>query len=517
MNSKTNKKVSNTNPKIVAIYDYIVQVEGSFDYQQQQVFTSVKNKDVKLFLISASENFAYLLANLEGQKLSIGDEIELSDQSDEVFTSKQHFNKVIDIYGNAILPTNEVIKKDKNDASSKIFKVNQDLMRVQRLNEQLYTGLTAIDLLIPIGKGQRELIIGDRQTGKTHIALNTVINQSQKGVKCVYVAIGQKRETISRIYNTLEKYDALKNTIIIDAPATSAYEQYLAPYIGMAHAENISLTDDVLIIFDDLTKHANIFREIALLSNRPVGKEAMPGDMFFAHSQLLERAGSFKNTKTITALPIIQTTDNDLTSLVASNVISITDGQIVTSSKLFSQGVLPAIDIDFSVSRTGSSVQNKSMTKIAADIGKTYRKYKRQLKLASLDYKLNDQVADLMYKGKMIDKLFLQKGYLLYTYNFILMMSKIIQWSLIKTIKDEQKSLLFLDYFINNHNEGQRQFELIKSSDQYDEEMTRNYFLFALKQYSDYLDLNWDIENDYDFLEIDKSFLEKAAQKLGDK
>ncbi|WP_434341642.1 ATP F0F1 synthase subunit alpha [Mycoplasma putrefaciens] len=516
MKQKLNQELITTNPKIAAIYDYIIQVEGEFDYHQQQVFTSPNNHKARLFLISATQNSAYLLSNLEGLKLGIGDQIELSDQSNEVFTSKEHFNKVIDIYGNAILPVNKAIIKKANDPSSEIFKLNHELMRVKRLNEQLYTGLTVIDLLIPIGKGQRELIIGDRQTGKTHIALNTVINQAKKGLKCVYVAIGQKRETISRIYNTLEKHDALKNTIIIDAPATSAYEQYLAPYVGMAHAENISLTDDVLIIFDDLTKHANIFREIALLSNRPVGKEAMPGDMFFAHSQLLERAGSFKNTKTITALPIIQTTDNDLTSLVSSNVISITDGQIVTSSKLFSQGVLPAIDIDFSVSRTGSSVQNKSMTKIAADIGKTYRKYKRQLKLASLDYKLNDQVADLMYKGKMIDKLFLQKGYLLYTYNFILMMSKIIQWSLIKTIKDEQKALLFLDYFINHHHEGKRQFELIASGQAYNEEMTKNYFAFALKQYSDYFNLNWEIDNEYDFLEIDKVFLHNAAEKLGD-
>lgn len=333
----------------------------------------------------------------------------------------------------------------------------------------------------------------------------------------VFMLLLVKKESVSKIYRTLLEYKALENTIIIDAPAISAYEQYLAPYIGMAHAENISLTDDVLIIFDDLTKHANIFREIALLSNRPVGKEAMPGDMFFAHSQLLERAGSFKDRKTITALPIIQTTDNDITSLIASNVISITDGQIVTSSKLFSQGILPAIDIDFSVSRTGGSVQDKTTRIVAGQINKIYRKYKRHLKLSMLDYKLNDEVSDLMYKGKMIDKLFTSKGFSLFSYNFVLIMTKIINWALIKNIKDEQKALLFLDELINNYTDGKKQFEIIKNGDDYDDKMIKNYFAFALKQYSDYVGLNWEIDNEYDFLSLDQSFLEKTAKKLGDK
>ncbi|WP_434324370.1 ATP F0F1 synthase subunit alpha [Mycoplasma capricolum subsp. capricolum] len=515
--NKSKNMQNHTLPKISAIFDYIVEIKGEFDYRQQQVFTSLKNQDARLFLISATNNTAYLLANSEANKLAIGDELVLFEGTSEIFTSKKHFGKVIDVYGNAILPTSEVISKTEKDPSGEIFKLSHDLMKVQRLNQPLYTGLTAIDLLIPIGKGQRELIIGDRQTGKTHIALNTIINQARNGVKCVYVAIGQKRESVSKIYRTLLEYKALENTIIIDAPAISAYEQYLAPYIGMAHAENISLTDDVLIIFDDLTKHANIFREIALLSNRPVGKEAMPGDMFFAHSQLLERAGSFKDRKTITALPIIQTTDNDITSLIASNVISITDGQIVTSSKLFSQGILPAIDIDFSVSRTGGSVQDKTTRIVAGQINKIYRKYKRHLKLSMLDYKLNDEVSDLMYKGKMIDKLFTSKGFSLFSYNFVLIMTKIINWALIKNIKDEQKALLFLDELINNYTDGKKQFEIIKNGDDYDDKMMKNYFAFALKQYSDYVGLNWEIDNEYDFLSLDQSFLEKTAKKLGDK
>lgn len=507
----------NDMPRISAVFDYIIEVKGKFNYRQQQVFTSSKNENARLFLISAFADTAYLLSNEEGRKLAINDKIVLLNETNEVFTSNEHFGKVIDIYGNAILPVSQTISKTNDSVSSEMFKLAHDLMKVQRLNEQLYTGINAIDLLIPIGKGQRELIIGDRQTGKTHIALNAIINQAAKGTKCIYVAIGQKRESISKIYNTLNQHNALKNTIIIDAPANSAYEQYLAPYVGMAHAENISATDDALIIFDDLTKHANIFREIALLSNKPVGKEAMPGDMFFAHSQLLERAGSYKNRKTITALPIIQTVDGDITSLIASNVISITDGQIVTSAKLFAKGILPAIDIDFSVSRTGSSVQDRTIAKVAGVINKIYRKYKRHLKLSMLDYELNKEVSNLMYKGKMVDKLFSQRGYSLYSYNFVLMMSKIIQWSLIKNVKDEQKALMFIDEFINNCAEGKKHFEIIKSNNDYDDEIMKNYFAFALQEYSNYANLGWELQNEHSFLPIQEKFLNEVALKLGDK
>lgn len=304
------------NPKIVSIFGYIVEVSGEFSYEQGQQFVCERNKDIKLILISATKDSAFLLANNENKELKINDTIEVSEKQN-IFTSKEHFGKVIDIFGNVVLPQKTIVKKQSDDPESATFKLAHQLMNVKTLNEQLYTGFTSIDLLIPIGKGQRELIIGDRQTGKTHIAINVILNQAKTNTKCVYVAIGRKRESISRLYNILKENDALKNTIIVDAPATSAYEQYLAPYVGMAHAENISEKDDVVIIFDDLTKHANIIREIALLTDKPVGKEAMPGDIFFAHSQLLERAGSFVGRKTITALPILQTIDGDITSLIS--------------------------------------------------------------------------------------------------------------------------------------------------------------------------------------------------------
>ncbi|MCS4536536.1 ATP F0F1 synthase subunit alpha [Mycoplasma sp. CSL7475-4] len=506
------------NPVITSIFDYMVEIQGKFDYSQKQMFIAKNKPHIKFILINADSKSAILLSSDEEHELEVGDEVELLDTNFNVFTSQSYFGKVIDVAGNIILPTAMAKPSfSPTQFSSPIFNLAHDLMSVKTLNEQLYTGIPAIDLLIPIGKGQRELIIGDRQTGKTHIAINTIINQSNKNVKCIYVAIGQKRETIASVYSTLQKHNALKNTIIIDAFATSTYDQYLAPYVGMAHAENISQTDDVLIVFDDLTKHANVFREMALLSDAPVGKEAMPGDIFFAHSQLLERSGSFVGRKTITALPILQTIDGDITSLTSSNIISITDGQVVTSSDLFAAGKLPAINIDLSVSRTGSSVQNHTITKVAGEIGKIYRKYKRHLKLATLDYEFNAETSLLLSKGKMIEKMFTQRGYSLYSNRFIILTSKIISWGLFKGVRDEQKAMSFLNKLIDTNKEAKETFEIISSANKYDDNIVKNFFAFALKQYSDYLNLGWNIKVEHKFIEFDKEYLSSIASMLGDK
>lgn len=505
------------NPRIKSIFNYIVTVSGIYDYQHHQIFVLKNDPTVKLFVISAKEDLAYLLISNEHANINIGDEIIETNREENVVTDLNYFGKIIDINNNFIWP-----KPLNNLPSAKIAQTNpafglaHNLMTVKILNEQLNTGIVAIDLLIPIGKGQRELIIGDRQTGKTHIALNTIINQSRAGTKCIYVAIGQKRESLTTVYETLKAHDALKNTIIIDAPLT-AYEQYLAPYIGMAHAENLSYQDDVLIVFDDLTKHANIIREMALLTNKPVGKEAMPSDVFFSHSSLLERAGSFKNRKTITALPILQTVDGDITSLISSNIISITDGQIVTSTDLFAAGKVPAINIDLSVSRTGSSVQSRMITKVAGEINKIFRQYKRHLKLAMLDYEFNKETSLLLHKGKLIDKMFLQKGFSLFSYRFIVLSTKLIAWGILKGVKDEQKAFMLLDYAINNYEDAQKAFNTISTTQNYDDKIMKNYFAFILKQYSDYLNLNWEVELEHSFIPLQNEFLMNVAKFLGDK
>ena len=507
------------NLKIEAIFDYIVKIKGEYTYRQNQIFQLKRDKNIKFFLISATTETAYLLTNKNDAELNIDDELVESKEELLVNTKEHYFGKIIDIYGNIIWPQKDSKEDSKSlPVKNPIFGNIHDLMTVKPLNEQLHTGIISVDLLIPIGKGQRELIIGDRQTGKTHIAINSIINQAKNNTKCIYVAIGQKSEALTTIYETLSKYNVLQNTIIIDAPANSAYEQYLAPYVGMAHAENISQNDDCLIVFDDLTKHANIFREIALLIDKPVGKEAMPGNMFFAHSSLLERAGSFVNRKTITALPILQTIDGDITSLISSNVISITDGQIVTNADLFVSGKLPAINIDLSVSRLGSSVQSQDMTKIAKEIGKIFKKYKYHLKLAMLDYELNKETASLLRKGKLIDKMFMQRGFSLYSYNFVIFMTKLISWDLLKGIKtqDEQKVFNILDILINTNQQAKTIFNNIKDGKDYDNNLIRDYFAFCLQQYSNYFNLGWTLDYEHEFIAFDETEIKEIAKKVGD-
>ncbi|MGZ9413702.1 MSC_0619 family F1-like ATPase alpha subunit [Mycoplasma sp. 480] len=506
------------NPIITAIFDYIVEVTGDYEYKQRQNFTTEEFPEARMMVVSATDTRAFLLVdNNVLEKLKIGQEIVEVKIENEIETSYSHFGKILDIHGNEIFPSKRKIEGNSFSRKSKIFGDAHNLMTVKTLNEQLYTGIISVDLLIPIGKGQRQLIIGDRQTGKTHLVVNTMINQAKNNVKCVYVAIGQKREDISRLYETLKEYDALDNTIIIDAPSTSAYQQYLAPYIGMAHAENISQYDDVLIVFDDLTKHANIIREIALLTDKPVGKEAMPGDIFFAHSSLLERAGSFVGRQTITALPILKTVDGDITSLISSNVISITDGQLVTSADLFSSGRLPAIDIDLSVSRTGSSVQSRTITKVAGEIGKIFRAYKRHLKLAMLDYEFNKETTNLLYKGKMIDKMFMQRGYSLYSHRFVLLMSKLILWGTLKGIKEEQKAMTFLNVLIDANPDAKEIFEKIINNEPYDENITKSYFSYALLQYAKKLKLNWEIEVEHKFIDFSEQEMNTLLELTGDR
>ncbi|MFM8763027.1 MAG: F0F1 ATP synthase subunit alpha, partial [Solirubrobacterales bacterium] len=238
----------------------------------------------------------------------------------------------------------------------------------QPVTEPLQTGIKAIDAMIPIGRGQRELIIGDRQTGKTTIALDTILNQKGTGVICVYVAIGQKESTVANVVGILEKYGAMDYTIVVTASASeSAPLQYIAPYAGVAMGEEFTYNGGhVLCVYDDLSKHANAYRQLALLLRRPPGREAFPGDVFYLHSRLLERAcklSAEKGSGSLTALPFIETQAGDVSAYIPTNVISITDGQIFLQDDLFKSGIRPAVDVGISVSRVGSSAQVKAMKK----------------------------------------------------------------------------------------------------------------------------------------------------------
>ena len=290
------------------------------------------------------------------------------------------------------------------------------VLRRQPVKEPLQTGIKAIDSMIPIGKGQRELIIGDRQTGKTAIAVDTILNQKGKDVICVYVAIGQKQSTVAQLVSTLEQKEAMNYTIVVSATASAvAPMQYIAPYAGCAMAEYFMYQGKhVLIIYDDLSKHAVAYRAMSLLLRRPPGREAFPGDVFYLHSRLLERAAKLSEELgggSITALPIIETQANDISAYIPTNVISITDGQIFLETSLFNAGVRPAINVGISVSRVGGNAQIKSMKKVAGTLKLDQAQFREMEAFSKFGAELDAATLSILDKGRKNVELLKQPQY----------------------------------------------------------------------------------------------------------
>ena len=286
----------------------------------------------------------------------------------------------------------------------------------QSVNRPLQTGIKAIDSMIPIGRGQRELIIGDRQTGKTSIALDTIINQKGKDVICIYVAIGQKQSTVANVVDTLSKHGAMDYSIVVSATASEmAPLQYIAPYAGVAMAEYFMLQGkDVLCVYDDLSKHAVAYRTMSLLLQRPTGREAYPGDVFYLHSRLLERACCLNKDYgggSITALPIIETQAGDVSAYIPTNVISITDGQIFLETDLFNQGVRPAINVGISVSRVGGNAQIKAMKKVAGTLKIDQAQYRELEAFTKFSGDMDPVTALTIDKGQKNTRLLVQPQY----------------------------------------------------------------------------------------------------------
>ena len=283
----------------------------------------------------------------------------------------------------------------------------------ESVKQPVQTGIKAIDALIPIGRGQRELIIGDRQTGKTAIAIDTIINQKNSGVICIYVAIGQKASKIARIVAELEKHGAMNHTIIVLASASDpAALSFLAPYAGCAMGEHfMSKGKDALVVYDDLSKHAWAYRQVSLLLRRPPGREAYPGDIFYLHSRLLERAAKLNKDNgggSLTALPIIETQAGDMSAYIPTNVISITDGQIILESDLFYQGQRPALNVGLSVSRVGSSAQRKAMKKVAGKLRLDMAQYRELAAFAQFGSDLDAATKQQLERGKRTAELLKQ-------------------------------------------------------------------------------------------------------------
>ena len=284
------------------------------------------------------------------------------------------------------------------------------------VNVPLQTGILSIDSMFPIGRGQRELIIGDRQTGKTSIAVDTIINQKGQNVICIYVAIGQKSSTVAKIVSTLKKNDAMEYTIVMSASASEpAPVQYIAPYSGTAIAEYfMSQGKDVLIVYDDLSKHAVAYRAMSLLLHRPPGREAYPGDVFYLHSRLLERSCRLDDAHgggSITALPIIETQAGDVSAYIPTNVISITDGQIYLETEMFNSGFRPAINAGLSVSRVGGSAQIKAIKKIAAPIRTELAQYRELASFSQFGSELDADTKEKLAQGERIREMLKQPQY----------------------------------------------------------------------------------------------------------
>ncbi len=323
------------------------------------------------------------------------------------------------LIGRVVNPLGEPIDNKgpiKTEKSYPVEKIAPGVMERKGVHEPLQTGIKAIDAMIPIGRGQRELIIGDRQTGKTAIAVDTIINQKGKDVICIYVAIGQKESKIARIVTELQKHDAMKHTIVVVAGASDpAALSYIAPFAGCAMGEFfMDNKKHALIVYDDLSKHAVAYREISLLLRRPPGREAYPGDVFYLHSRLLERAAKLSDKNgagSLTALPVIETQAGDVSAYIPTNVISITDGQIFLEGDLFYQGIRPALNVGISVSRVGSAAQIKAIKKVAGKLRLDHAQYRELAAFAQFASDLDPQTRARLERGQRITEILKQDQY----------------------------------------------------------------------------------------------------------
>ena len=351
-----------------------------------------------------------LLGSEEGIKE--GDIVKRTDRIVQVPVGEELIGRVVDSLGNPIDGKGPI--KTSNTRAMEI--PAPSIIDRSSVNEPLQTGIKAIDSMIPIGKGQRELIIGDRQTGKTAIGIDTIINQKGKDVICIYVAIGQKQSTVAHIVNTLTEMGAMDYTIIVSSTASdTAPLQYLAPYAGCSMGEYfMHQGKDVLIIYDDLSKHAVAYRTMSLLLRRPPGREAYPGDVFYIHSRLLERAAKLSAENgggSLTALPIIETLAGDVTAYIPTNVISITDGQIFLESDLFNQGQRPAVNAGISVSRVGGNAQIKAMKQVSGTLRLELAQYRELAAFSQFGSDLDRDAKRRLEKGKRLIEVLKQDQY----------------------------------------------------------------------------------------------------------
>ncbi|NYT67390.1 F0F1 ATP synthase subunit alpha [Pusillimonas noertemannii] len=410
-----------TQGTVVSVTDGITRIHGLSDVMQGEMLEFPNNVYGLALNLERDSVGAVILGDYTG--VSEGDTVKTTGRILEVPVGPELRGRVVDALGAPIDGKGPINAKETDI----IEKVAPGVIARQSVDQPLQTGTKAIDSMVPIGRGQRELIIGDRQTGKTAVAIDTIISQKGKNVTCVYVAIGQKASTINNVVRKLEEHGAMEYTIVVAAAASdSAAMQYLAAYSGCTMGEYFrDRGEDALIVYDDLTKQAWAYRQVSLLLRRPPGREAYPGDVFYLHSRLLERAarvnadyveqftkGAVKGkTGSLTALPIIETQAGDVSAFVPTNVISITDGQIFLESDLFNAGVRPAINAGISVSRVGGSAQTKVIKKLSGGIRTDLAQYRELAAFAQFASDLDDATRRQLERGKRVVELLKQPQY----------------------------------------------------------------------------------------------------------
>ena len=406
---------------VVSIADGIALIHGVSDVMYGEMVQF--DKDTFGMALNLEQDSVGVVILGEYEHISEGDKVTCTSKILEVPVGPEMMGRIVDALGRPIDGKGPIDAK----ISSPIERIAPGVIDRQSVDEPMMTGIKSIDSMIPVGRGQRELIIGDRQTGKTAIAVDAIISQKNTGIKCVYVAMGQKASTVNNVRRKLEEMGAMDNVVIVVANASDpAALQYMAAYAGCAMGEYYrDRGEDALIIYDDLTKQAEAYREVSLLLRRPPGREAFPGDVFYLHSRLLERAArvsadyveKFTNgevkgkTGSLTALPIIETKAGDVSAFVPTNVISITDGQIFLESSLFTQGIRPAVNAGLSVSRVGGAAQTKAIKKLGGGIRLDLAQYRELAAFAQFASDLDSATKAQLERGKRVTELMKQAQY----------------------------------------------------------------------------------------------------------
>ena len=395
---------------VIQVADGIARVHGLAKAMQGELLEFPG--DVYGMVLNLEEDNVGVVLLGDNKSISEGDTVKTTGRVVEVPVGDAMLGRVVNALGQPIDGKGPI----QTDKYRKIERVASGVIARKSVDTPLQTGIKAIDAMVPIGRGQRELIIGDRQTGKTAIAIDTIINQKGQGVYCIYVAIGQKASTVANIVKTLEEYGAMDYTTIVASTASElAPIQYIAPYSGCAIGEEwMEAGKDVLVVYDDLSKHAAAYRTLSLLLKRAPGREAYPGDVFYLHSRLLERAARLSDELgggSLTALPIIETQAGDVSAYIPTNVISITDGQIYLETEMFNSGFRPAINAGLSVSRVGGAAQIKAIKKIAAPIRTELAQYRELAAFAQFGSELDADTKEKLAQGERIKEVLKQPQY----------------------------------------------------------------------------------------------------------